>query len=336
MKRKISILVLCFILLFSPKAFAATGPEVEAIVNGKIENGQTIQILINIKDIKSFFAGAMEFKYDKNVLKVKSIELGDLISKADVNKFDAMNKIDDKTGIAAYGFSCLGKVNGFSGTGTFVKINAEVLKKDSFHVRSKAFLAAPNDDFNLKLQICDSNIKELEYSFKPYEFSLNGTSGSNSSTSTSTNTNTSNAGGSTENSSASNNTSTAAGTSSSQNNASKITTAEEKNDKTIVQKIVTAVTNVFNGDKKDDSKKSETENKTVEASGKTETQNKSEDTNKNSQDKGKSNGVNNTVSSNKDNGTSNKPAIVLSLVILMGAAAVLYVTYRRRKDGKKV
>ncbi|GLC29701.1 cohesin domain-containing protein [Clostridium omnivorum] len=338
MKRKISILVLCFILLFSPKAFAATGPEVEATVTGNIENGQTIQILINIKDIKSFFAGAMEFKYDKNVLKVKSIELGDLISKADINKFDAMNKIDDKNGIAAYGFSCLGKVNGFSGTGTFVKINAEVLKKDSFHVRSKAFLASPNDDFNLKLQICDSNIKELEYSFKPYEFSLNGTNGSNSSTNTgtSTNTSTSNAGGSTENSSASNNTSTAASASSSQNNASKTTTAEDKNDKTIVQKIITAVTNVFNGDKKDDSKKSETENKTVEASGNTETQDKSEDTNKNSQDKSKSNGANNTVSSNKVYSTSNKPAMVLLLVILMGAGLVLYALYRIRKSKKKV
>lgn len=345
MKKKIFSLALCFMLLFNIKAFAAAAPEIEAVVNGTVDKGQTIQILINIKEIDSFFAGSMEFKYDKNILKVKSIELGDLISKPDVNKFDAMNKIDDTKGMAAYGFSCLGKINGFSGTGTFVKINAEVLKKDSFHIRSKAFLKEPNDDFNLKLQICDSNIKELEYNFKPYEFNLNGasgTTGSNAGTNNSTGASSSNNGGSTENtnkdnSSGTSNTNTSANTSSSQNSTSKNTSTEEKNDKTIIQKIISSVTSVFNGDKKNDSKKTDTQGKTEDTNKKTETQNNTGDsnkttgdTNKKAEDENKDSSKINSAANKNVNSNSSKVALIIVLVLLIVIAAGGYLVYKKK------
>lgn len=190
MKKIILGLILVMLMLFNQSVLADSKPTIEAKVNGTVDQGQKIQILINIKDISSFYAAQMEFKYDTSVLKIDSIEQGDLISKAGVNKFDALNKVDAENGTASYAFSCLGKINGFSGSGTFLKINAEVLKKDSFHINSKPFLKQSDKDMNLKLQIVNSDINEVDYQFVPYVFatgsaenpSNNGTTGSNTGT----------------------------------------------------------------------------------------------------------------------------------------------------------
>jgi hypothetical protein len=170
MKKVIVAIFTIFIIAMGSKVYAAEGLEVQAVVNGKFEKGKSIEILINIKDIKSFYAGDIEYKYDPSVLKVKSIEPGDLISKSGISKFDAINKVDEQKGTVRYAFSCLGQIDGFSGTGAFVKINAEVLKdEDKFFINSKSFLKNFENNYNLKLQICDKDIKELDYKFTEYK-----------------------------------------------------------------------------------------------------------------------------------------------------------------------
>jgi len=170
--KKLMTCFLCVILvIYGGTAKAAGSPALSLDVKGSIETGQTIQILINIDNIDSLYAGAASLKYDPKVLKIISFEKGDLIIKSGVNIFDVGNKIDNASGIASFGgFSCVGQSNGFSGSGTFLKINAQVLKKDSFNIKSKPFLDSPSDDYNLKIQLCDKSIKLVNYEFKDYEF----------------------------------------------------------------------------------------------------------------------------------------------------------------------
>ena len=168
MKNKILLFTFIFTLLFTISAFAEEQPTVEVKVDGKIETGEKIKVLINISDIKSFYAGAIDLKYNSEVLKVVSLEQGDLIKQKGIDKFEAVNKIDEQNGRVSYGFSCLKKINGFSGNGTFLIINAEVVKKADIYFNSKPFLKQFNNEMNIKMQLCNSDIKELEYRFIPY------------------------------------------------------------------------------------------------------------------------------------------------------------------------
>jgi len=173
--KKFMLCVICFVLfLYGGTVKASASPALTVDVKGTMEAGQTIQILINVNNIDSFYAGAASLKYDPKIMKIISFEKGDLITKKGTNTFDAGNKIDNEKGLASFGgFSCLGQVNGFSGSGVFLKINAQLLKKDSFYIKSIPFLASPNDTDNLKIQLCDKNIKVVSYAFKGYEFKVN-------------------------------------------------------------------------------------------------------------------------------------------------------------------
>lgn len=188
MKNKVLVLTFVFYILFSFTVFAQGKPTVDVKVDGSIDAGEKIKVYINVNDIESFFAGSIDFKYDTKFLKVISIEQGDLIKQNGVNRWDAINKIDSQSGMVSYGFTCTGNVNGFSGKGTFVIINAEVIKKSSFHIKSKPFLKQPDNDMNLKIMLCENNlnendIKELEYEFKGYEFDVNKPSNNSNSSS---------------------------------------------------------------------------------------------------------------------------------------------------------
>ncbi|MFT8314001.1 MAG: cohesin domain-containing protein [Clostridium sp.] len=174
MKKIFSAILVFFLWIGNTVAFADTNPNVSIDIKGNIEVGQSIQILINVSNIKNLYAGAAKFKYDKNILKVTGFEKGDLVSKSEINVFDAGNSIDNDNGVAEFGgFSCLGQLPGFSGSGTFLIIDAQVLKKDSFHINSVPLLSDPNDDNNLKIQLIDNNIKDINYNFTGYDFKLN-------------------------------------------------------------------------------------------------------------------------------------------------------------------
>lgn len=168
--------IFIFILIFystnvSAEIVKETKPDVNIQVKGNIETGQDIQILINVYNIKNLYAGAVKFKYDKSILKVTDIQKGDLINKKDINIFEVGNEIDNDKGVARFkGFSCLGQVDGFSGSGTFIIINAKILKKADFHLKSRPLLEEPNDENNLKIQMVDKNLEDMDYNFKGYNF----------------------------------------------------------------------------------------------------------------------------------------------------------------------
>jgi len=170
--KKVMLCFLCLILfMYGRDVKALTPTSLTVDVKGNIEAGETIQILINVDIIESLYAGSATLKYDPKILKIMGFEKGDLITKAGANTFDVGNKIDNAKGIAVFGgFTCVGKTNGFSGSGTFLIINAKVITKDSFHIKSLPFLDSPNEINNLKIQLCDKNIKEITYKFKGYDF----------------------------------------------------------------------------------------------------------------------------------------------------------------------
>lgn len=165
------LFAICFAFTGSVKAAAATTVVLD--VQGKMEAGENFNIIVNVNNIDSFYAGAASFKYDPKIIKVLDIEKGDFISDKKFNTFDASNKIDNTIGTATFGgFTCLGNVKGYSGSGTFIIIKAQLLKKESFHIKSQPFLTAPNDDYNLKLQLCNSDVKEVSYDFTGYDLKV--------------------------------------------------------------------------------------------------------------------------------------------------------------------
>ncbi|HEY8805566.1 MAG TPA: cohesin domain-containing protein, partial [Clostridium sp.] len=170
--KKLLTCFLCFILIiYGGAAKAVTSPSLTVDIKGNIEAGEVIKIIINVDNIESLYAGAATLKYDPKVLKIIGFEKGNLITKGGANTFDVGNKTDNVNGMASFGgFTCVGQTNGFSGSGTFLIINAKVLKKDSFHIRSLPFLASPNEINNLKIQLCNKNVKEVTYKFKGYYF----------------------------------------------------------------------------------------------------------------------------------------------------------------------
>lgn len=190
--KKITIFFIMFFILMAGTKVRAAEIEIQAIVNGKVDKGENIEILININQIPSLYCGAIEFKYDPSMLKVKSIEPGDLITNMPgIGKFEAVKNVEEQKGIAKYEFSCLGKIDGYSGSGAVVKITAEVLKKADFQINSKPFLTQTDIVNNLKLTLYDTNVKAaMGYTFKPYKYNVNsvnsGTASSNNTTGTST------------------------------------------------------------------------------------------------------------------------------------------------------
>lgn len=174
--KKIFTIILLFILIITNKNVLAQDikgdkANIDISIQGKVEEGQNIQILINIHNVKNLYAGAVKLKYDKDILKVTGFQKGSFITRDNVNVFEADSFIDQERGIANFkGFSCLGEVPGFSGSGTVFIINACVLKSADFHLKSVPLLKSVNDDDNLKIQIIDNNLKDIDYDFTPYTY----------------------------------------------------------------------------------------------------------------------------------------------------------------------
>lgn len=173
MKRFVLALA-CLLLLFNVNAQAAAIPEVEIKVQGNIEKGQIIDIFINIKNIERFYAGSLSYLYDRDVMKIQSIEGGELIKGNGLSILEFGGEVNNPTGKIDYQFTCTGQVEGFKGSGIYVKIKAEILENKDFYIYSKAFQGGANDDFNLKLQLCErtpeNKINELDYKFTGYKY----------------------------------------------------------------------------------------------------------------------------------------------------------------------
>lgn len=172
MKRNIYVLfmsLVLFIFLGSIKVFAADF-SADAKVDGEVKKGQNIKITFDIYNIKSLYAADIIFKYDNKVLKIDKFELGDLISDKSISTFVVPNikNIDNDNGVFHYEFSCLGKMNGYSGSGKIVILDAEVLQDKSFFINSKAGISYPDNKYNLKLELLNRNITSQNFDFSPY------------------------------------------------------------------------------------------------------------------------------------------------------------------------
>lgn len=173
-KKLICLISIITVLLLNCTVFAENIPKVTASISGKIATNENIKIVIAINNIDSFYAGDMKFKYNNQVLKVTGIEKGDLITKSGINSFDAGTNIDDANGIAEYkGFSCLGKINGFSGSGTYLTIDAQVLKLDSFYVNCKPLNKILDLKNNLVIDLYDKNVNSVNYDYTGIDFKVN-------------------------------------------------------------------------------------------------------------------------------------------------------------------
>ncbi|MBL4936326.1 hypothetical protein JK636_11195 [Clostridium sp. YIM B02515] len=350
MRKSIIVIIILFFIMIGTEVSAASGPDVQAVISGKFDKGENIQVLINIKDIKTFYAGDIEYKYDTSVLKVKSIEPGDLISKAGVNKFDAVKKIDEQAGIVRYAFSCMGQIDGFSGTGTFVKINAEVLKKDDkFFISSKPFLKAFDSSYNLKLQICDKDIKELEYNFAgitppattPPAENNTGNSSANNNSSGGTNvgdnsagTNNSGTSGSPAGSiSSSSNTSADASTNGKTNSETSAKVDGGKKSESIIQIALDKVLNVLGIDNKKTEEAKQKNN--IEQNVETKSQPSGDNPSQPKQDNGtQASSESNKVQSQGKQDNKAMAAATIILVILLGGGGGYFIWKKKRNSSK--
>lgn len=164
------ILILCLCFMVSFKAYAVNSLNINPSINGTIEKGKQIEITINIDDIKSLYAASVYFKYDPKILKIDEIIPGNLISDSKISKFEAIKNIDENKGIASYGFTCMGDINGFAGKGNLLKLKATVLDNKDFKLTSNFGNSTPDDKNTIAIQICDKNIEELPYNFKNFTY----------------------------------------------------------------------------------------------------------------------------------------------------------------------
>lgn len=171
MRKKI-LLSMFLLLLFSFTAnkayvYAADTSDLTAKteITGDIKKGSKIKITISLNKIESLYAADIWLKYDKSLIKVTNMEKGTIISDSSVQTFQVVNKFDNNTGSARLEFSCLGKINGFSGQGSLLILDAEVLKDGSLNINSKPFVKEPDNNYNLKLQLVNKDVKELNFEY---------------------------------------------------------------------------------------------------------------------------------------------------------------------------
>lgn len=155
-KVRFYFLLVFLILGVSLKANAAeTTINVEAPKD--IKKGDNISISINLKDVKRFYAGSIEFTYDKALIKVNSLKAGDLISDPKVDKLEFGGEVDKEPGRVSYKYTCIGKSDGFSGSGAFALISGEALKDGTLTINKN----------NLRIQLCErtenNEIKDINY-----------------------------------------------------------------------------------------------------------------------------------------------------------------------------
>ncbi|MDT8716133.1 hypothetical protein IAI10_05655 [Clostridium sp. 19966] len=171
MKLRITVLALILLMIFGISASADEQTKLQVKVIGKVEQGQDIQISIYANNIKNLFAEDIKFQFDPSFLKITSVEKGDLIDNSKLSIYEKKSYPGDggngADNLARYIFTCLGKVDGFSGNGNIVIIKANVLKAGNLKV---CFNSGKNttDDKNLSVGIYDKDVKDIQYVSEDY------------------------------------------------------------------------------------------------------------------------------------------------------------------------
>ncbi|MBK1813874.1 hypothetical protein JHL18_25030 [Clostridium sp. YIM B02505] len=160
MKTKVVLLAVILMMMLKTTVYAAT-TQVDVKINGKVNNGGSVDIIFNVKDVSKLYAGSLEFTYDPSVMKVESINGGELIKTNNPKIMEFGGDTAKNGNIADYYFTCVGKVDGFTGSGNFVVIKASVLNQDKFNIYKKS----------LKIQLVERNVNN---EMKDINFTISG------------------------------------------------------------------------------------------------------------------------------------------------------------------
>ena len=180
MKKVITLfIVFCFFII--PTKAYANSTLVEVKVNGQVEKGKNIEILVDVKDVERFYAASVDFVYDANLLSITSIEPTDFLTKYSNDIMELGIDTDKNGNTASYSFTFLGDKEGISGSGTLVVINAIVLEDGD--------LSISQDNMKVKLvQKVNDTVENYEYKFLGYN-QLSNEDVSNNSSNINSNTN---------------------------------------------------------------------------------------------------------------------------------------------------
>lgn len=124
---KIITTLLVLVVCVMPINAYANDTSVEIKVNGKIEKGSNIEILVNVKNVEKLYAASVDFTYDTNLLSIESINGSELITKNIDNIMEVGGETNKNGNTASYSFTFLGENEGIKGSGDLVSINAKVL-----------------------------------------------------------------------------------------------------------------------------------------------------------------------------------------------------------------
>jgi len=175
MKKILSLLTIMLIIFLSApvqvKVQANEKAQLEAQVSGEFDLGKEIEISVYGKNLRNLYAGDIRFKFDNTILQITSIEKGSLLNKEGVTNFEQKTLPTDNgvpKDIARYIFTAVGENDGYSGEGTLVVFKAKVLKKAEYFINAKAFQKELNNEYNMRIDLVDSSIEDINYDFISY------------------------------------------------------------------------------------------------------------------------------------------------------------------------
>lgn len=159
--KKIIVSTIMLLLLIIPKSAYASDATVNIDVKGSVKKGESIDILVNVKDVERFYAASVDFVYDTELLKIESISATDFITKYSSDIMELGGETDKNGNTASYSFTFLGKKDGISGTGSMVSIKATVI--------SDGKLSISEDNMKIKLvQTNGDSVENYPYTFVGY------------------------------------------------------------------------------------------------------------------------------------------------------------------------
>ncbi|MBU3108893.1 cohesin domain-containing protein [Clostridium gasigenes] len=235
--KKILGLLIGFIIIFSTTAFAASEPTVSFTVDGKVKKGEKITINIMAKDVSNLYALSADYIYNPEFIKVNSIEGDSLIKDSKYNLMEPGGQVDKDGNRANYQMTFTGKVNGVSGSGAIVKIEAEVLKDFTIELTE--------ENMKVKLVKVDKNYNVNRMNFVFNDFKIEG----NTENSLKSEGNTENSGSTSETTDSASNEENSGGTSgetpSEENTNGDVTASEETESEISKPSFIEKIMNIF-------------------------------------------------------------------------------------------
>ena len=161
----LSILLMFQLIAFNAKpVFAASNTIVSYTVTGTPEIGNTIEIAVNISNVKDLYGGSIDFIYDPNVLQVESITKGNIFGTSEVlTPIGENGKLSD--GEASFALTLKGNKPGVYADGTIAVIKAKILKEGSVELNT----TSSNDSLSLtgntvRVKLVSASITPINYS----------------------------------------------------------------------------------------------------------------------------------------------------------------------------